>query len=121
MARKSRRLYREGAHGTEEREFEDRYGEHKGERVYGAVVGKVAREQAAERGGKKVERIRRHPATSSQGKPYIVRAHEAEVTADPEDDRPRRGSSEHEVEPHEETVRGRRYPVRGHLAKNPNR
>jgi hypothetical protein len=87
MARRAKHLYRDGTKGPEEREFEDRYGKKKGKRVYGAVVGKVERERAA----------------------------------DVEDDRPRSRSSEHEVEEHEETVRGRRYRVRGHRAKNPKR
>lgn len=38
-------LYKDGAKEKEEKEFEDRYGKKKGKEVYGAVVGKVYREQ----------------------------------------------------------------------------
>ena len=43
-------LYREGAEPSERRKFEREYGKKKGDYVYGAVVGKVARERAAKRG-----------------------------------------------------------------------
>jgi len=38
-------LYREGAKSREKRKFEERYGKKKGDRIYGAVVGKVKRER----------------------------------------------------------------------------
>ncbi len=49
MAKKEKHLYRHGAKGREEREFERRYGLSKGKYVYGAVVGKVKRERARRR------------------------------------------------------------------------
>ena len=39
-------LYREGGKRKHEPEFEKRYGKKKGDRIYGAVVGKVKRERA---------------------------------------------------------------------------
>jgi hypothetical protein len=38
-------LYKHGAKDRERREFEHRYGKSRGDYVYGAVVGKVYREQ----------------------------------------------------------------------------
>jgi hypothetical protein len=69
-------LYR--GRGTKEaqlRRFRAAYGR-RGPGVYGAVVGKVAREQARKR-GKKVEKVKGHMSTSVLGKPYFVKAHEA--------------------------------------------
>jgi hypothetical protein len=43
-------LYRNGAESFERKKFEKRYGKKKGDHVYGAVVGKVKREQLARRG-----------------------------------------------------------------------
>ena len=43
-------LYRNGAESIEKRKFEREYGKKKGDYVYGAVVGKVRREQLARRG-----------------------------------------------------------------------
>jgi hypothetical protein len=43
-------LYRNGAASQERRKFEKEYGKKKGDYVYGAVVGKVRREQLARRG-----------------------------------------------------------------------
>jgi len=51
--RKTKHLYRDGAKRSQERKFEKRYGKKKGDRVYGAVVGKVARERQAKRGKRK--------------------------------------------------------------------
>ncbi len=78
-----RRLYRGGAKGPELREFEARYGPEHGQVVYGEVIGKVAREQAAEHGGVKVEKIPGHISFSSEGLREHVRAHDAYVHAVP--------------------------------------
>ena len=43
-------LYRNGAKYREQKKFEREYGKKKGDYVYGAVVGKVKREQLARRG-----------------------------------------------------------------------
>ena len=40
-------LYKNGAESAERRKFEQEYGKEKGDYVYGAVVGKVKREQLA--------------------------------------------------------------------------
>jgi len=82
MSRRDGHLYRDGARKRELAEFEDRYGKTRGKEAYGATVGKVAREQAAERGGEKVEDVRAHYA-ERDGKRYEVRAHEAVVLAHP--------------------------------------
>lgn len=121
VPRREKHLYRDGAEGAEEREFDQRYGA-RGPDVYGRVINKVSREQAAKRKGrKKRERVRAHESTSSSGKRFRVRAHEEEISADPEDDRPRSRGSSHEVEAHEREVDGRREHVREHRAKNPRR
>ncbi len=44
--KKKGRLYRGGAKRRVERKFERRYGKKRGDYIYGAVVGKVKREQA---------------------------------------------------------------------------
>ena len=49
-SRVSSHLYRNGAESIEKRKFERKYGKKKGDYVYGAVVGKVKREQLARRG-----------------------------------------------------------------------
>ena len=50
MATKPKKhLYKAGAKTAQERKFEQRYGKTKGKRVYGAVVGKVKREQEAKK------------------------------------------------------------------------
>jgi hypothetical protein len=49
MRRRERHLYRGGAKKRMRRAFEERYGKRKGDRVYGAVVGKVRRERLARR------------------------------------------------------------------------
>jgi hypothetical protein len=82
MARRDGHLYRDGARKRELAEFEERYGREHGKEVYGATVGKVAREQAAERGGEKVEEIPTH-YSERNGKRFEVRAHEAVVVAHP--------------------------------------
>ena len=75
-----RRLYRGRAKAIELRDFEARYGKAKGPRVYGATVGKVAREQvAASPSGVKVEHVRGHMSFSSEGRPERVRAHKARI------------------------------------------
>lgn len=117
---KRKHLYRGGAERAEERAFERRYGRRKGRRVYGAVVGKVAREQAAEQGGEKTEEVRAHSSTSSRGRRFRVREHEAVVTPE-EEDQPRSGRGKHPVAGHWETVNGKRTWVREHEAKDPRR
>ena len=84
MARRRGHIYRDGAEGRELREFEARYGPEHGREVYGAVVGKVAREQAAYRpGGVKVEHIPGHISFSSKGQREWVRGSERYVHAHP--------------------------------------
>lgn len=46
-SRRRKHLYREGAEPGMRRQFEERYGKKKGDRVYGATVGKVKRERLA--------------------------------------------------------------------------
>lgn len=76
MSRRSEKhLYRDGAKGPEEREFEQRYGREKGKRVYGATVGKVERERAAE---DEDDRPR------NSGDTHGVEPHEREVDGRPE-------------------------------------
>lgn len=71
-----KQLYRgRGTKARELRAFRARYGR-RGAEVYGKVIGKVAREQAAKR-GEKVERVRKHRSHTRKGKPETVRAHEA--------------------------------------------
>ncbi len=69
-------LYRDNAEKKEEKAFEERYGKAKGQRVYGATVGKVKREQL-EREGKSVgrEHVKGHVAFSKKGNLYHVRGH----------------------------------------------
>ena len=45
MAEKQKHLYKKGAKYRQKKKFEERYGKKKGDYVYGAVVGKVARER----------------------------------------------------------------------------
>ncbi len=115
MKRREKHLYRDGAAPAEERAFDERYGA-RGPEVYGAVVGKTAREEAAKRGGRKVERVRRHKSTTSRGKVFEVRQHEAIVVPE-EEDRPRSQGGTHEVDGH---YSGGHW-VRDHRAKNPRR
>ncbi len=61
------------------RSFEERYGAAKGKRVYGAVVGKVRREQAAAGTRSRVERVGAHRSTSRTGNPEWVRGHRARI------------------------------------------
>lgn len=68
-------LYKNGAKASEERKFEKEYGPEKGKHVYGATVGKVAREQAAKNGGVKREEVPGHIAISDRGTPYHVKGH----------------------------------------------
>ena len=49
-SRASSHLYRNGAKYREQKKFEKEYGKEKGDYVYGAVVGKVKREQLTRRG-----------------------------------------------------------------------
>ena len=77
---KRRRLFR-GRQGAQERkDFEARYGKAHGDAVYGATVGKVAREQAAASpSGVKIEHVRGHMSFSSTGAPEKVRPHTARI------------------------------------------
>ena len=77
-------LYREGAKAKEEKSFEERYGKKKGEKVYGAVVGKVKREQL-EAEGKSVgrEHVKGHISFTKRGGVYRVKGHYATVHAHP--------------------------------------
>jgi hypothetical protein len=61
------------------RDFERRYGAKKGRRVFGAVVGKVRREQIHEGRRGHIERISPHYSTSRRGKRFYVRGHQAHV------------------------------------------
>ncbi|MDE1822064.1 MAG: hypothetical protein KGI98_14585 [Euryarchaeota archaeon] len=75
-----RSLFR-GRQGAQERkDFEARYGKKHGDAVYGATVGKVAREQAAASpSGVKIEHVRGHMSFSSAGAPERVRPHTARI------------------------------------------
>ncbi len=82
------KLYRgPGTRSKEARAFGRRYGKRGGRArkggayVYGAVIGKVKREQAAKRGGVLIEEVKRHTSHSKKGKPFIVRRHKARVRA----------------------------------------
>jgi len=74
---------------SSKREFERRYeaegySKERADRIYGATVGKVAEEQAAERpGGVKVEQVKGHIAYSDRGTRYRVRPHAARVHSHP--------------------------------------
>jgi len=120
-----KRLYR-GKQGEESRrEIERRYEERgespaRAEQSYDAIVGKVAREQAAERGGAKVEDVRAHRSHSATGTPEEVRAHQAVVTEDDDLPRSRRGG-DHKVEGFDRIREGRPEHVGEHRAKNPRR
>lgn len=89
--RRPRYLYRNAEERERvEREFERRYGGGRSEtgesprEIYGATVGKVAREQAAhEPGGVKVEHVPGHISFSREGDREWVRSHEAFVHAHP--------------------------------------
>jgi hypothetical protein len=75
------KLYRgRGTKAKELRAFGRRY-PGRGKIVYGRVIGKVKREQAAKRGGVLIEEVKRHRSHSSKGKPFIVRRHNARVRA----------------------------------------
>ncbi|MCI4360083.1 MAG: hypothetical protein L3J91_00105 [Thermoplasmata archaeon] len=82
--RRASHLYR--GRGTPERErraFTEEYGPRKGPKVYGAVVGKVARERAERRpSGELRERVRGHLETRN-GRTFRVRAHTARIHAEP--------------------------------------
>ncbi|HZY71345.1 MAG TPA: hypothetical protein VFF67_10270 [Thermoplasmata archaeon] len=86
MAKRRGHLYRSGGKTRAKRAFERRY-ERRGyskaraDRIYGATVGNVRREQAAMRGGRVRERVRGHYATRN-GRRYRVRAHIAVVHAE---------------------------------------
>lgn len=83
--RRTGRLYRgRGTRARELRSFQERYGARRGRRVYGAVVGKTARERAARRPRHTLrERVKPHWSESSEGKRYRVRGHEAIIVAHP--------------------------------------
>ena len=72
------KLYRgAGTRSRQLRAFGRRYGK-RGRAVYGAVVGKVAREQAVAR-GEKVERVRPHRSHTRSGHTEHVRGHPARL------------------------------------------
>lgn len=86
MAKRRGHLYRRGGKTRTKRAFERRYEKRgyskaRADRIYGATVGKVRREQAAEHGGKVRERVRGHYATRN-GHRYRVRAHTAIIHAE---------------------------------------
>lgn len=100
-----KKLYRgSGTKARMKRSFARRYGA-RGAYVYGAVIGKVAREQARKR-GRKVERIRGHPSHSRSGTPEEVRPHEAILV----------GSRYPPEGSYSEMVRG--YEVPGHASRS---
>lgn len=77
--RRSGKLYRgKGTKARQERAFKARYGK-RGPEVYGKVLGKVAREQAAERGGIKIEQVKQHESKSKRGRKFQVRHHIARI------------------------------------------
>lgn len=61
------------------REFEERYGTEKGRRVFGAVVGKVRREQFREGRRGRFETVRQHESHTRYGKREHVRGHRARI------------------------------------------
>lgn len=78
-----RKLYSDASKRDFERHYENEgYSKERADRIYGATVGKVAAEQAAERpGGVKVEEVRGHVAYSDRGTRFRVRPHTARVHA----------------------------------------
>lgn len=72
-------LYTHGAQASQLRAFQKRYGKRKGALVYGAVIGKVRREQfeAGTRG--REEWVSPHKSHSRTGRPEHVRGHVARV------------------------------------------
>lgn len=117
-------LYRgRGTPSRQLKSFKARYGARAGY-VYGATVGKVAREQARLRGEKR-ERVREHRSTTRLGVPEYVRSHEARLEGSRYGPI---GSYEteirtHEVRPHRvrahlsRSKRGRIERVRGHVVR----
>jgi hypothetical protein len=82
--RRSSPLYRGEGKVVQRRAFERRYGKARGDRVYGATIGKVARERAARRpSGTVVEEVKGHVSFSASGAPEWVSRHEARVHAHP--------------------------------------
>jgi hypothetical protein len=81
MAGKPGKLYPRSPEARErvEKEFVERYGPEKGPEVYGATVGKVRAEQAAE--GERGRRvwIRPHKAVSDEGTAFRVEGHWQDV------------------------------------------
>ncbi len=49
MVNKEKHLYKNGAKNKEIKIFEKRYGKKKGDKIYGAVVGKIKRERMKKR------------------------------------------------------------------------
>src|SRR5579864_6460946 len=82
---KEKHLYKEGANVKMEADFERKYGP-RGKEIYGAVLGKVAREKAAANGGTYVEEVKAHESRSATGTPEHVRGHKAIVHAHPHHD-----------------------------------
>lgn len=105
-------------------EFEERYGERKGRRVFGATVGKIRRQQAS-KGGRRVLTVRKHKSKTRYGKSETVKRHKERIRPF----RPRTTQVEHvkgyRVKRHRsmsregtpEMVRGHR--VRPHEAREP--
>ncbi len=84
MARGRRRFYRQGGEREELADFQRRYGDERGREIYGATVGKVAREQAGDRpSGVKIEHVKGHISFSREGRPEHVAPHLAYVHAVP--------------------------------------
>lgn len=82
MARR-RRLYSPESRQEFERRYEaEGYSKERADRIFGATVGKVATEQAAERpGGIKVEQVKGHVAYSDRSTRFRVRPHSARIHA----------------------------------------
>jgi len=120
--RGSEHLYSEES----KRKFEEEYGKDKGDRVFGATVGKVASEQARNRGRDKVERVEAHESTSPRGRRFRVQAHEAHVGPSEAEHLERvpveipghvsfsRGGKREEVRPHTAEIWETHSHARGH-------
>lgn len=78
-----RKLYSDASKREFERRYENEgYSKERADRIYGATVGKIAAEQAAERPvGAKVEEVRGHIAYSDRGTRFRVQPHTARVHA----------------------------------------
>lgn len=73
------RLYRgRGTRQRELRKFEAEYGREKGRRVYGAVIGKVRREQVRSGARSPIERVRPHTGRRGRRR-FRVRGYRARI------------------------------------------